>query len=97
MAKRTRNEAPRKQVMCELYNIDISDSTIELPIKSCQSSGSGKNDHIYAVVFMDAIHYHISHEWRIVKRAVYVDMDSKKTFLVCVLAKMKVRSFGYQI
>lgn len=29
-------------------------------------------EEIYAVVFMDAIHYHIRNEGRIVKRAVYI-------------------------
>ena len=29
----------------ELYDIDISDSTIELPIKFCKSLGNGKNVH----------------------------------------------------
>ena len=37
---------------------------------------------IYAVVYMDAIHYHVRSEGRIVKRAVYIalgiDMDGKK-------------------
>ena len=29
-------------------------------------------EEIYAVVFMDAIHYHVRNEGRIVKRAVYI-------------------------
>lgn len=37
---------------------------------------------IYAVVFMDAIHYHVRNEVRIVKRAVYIvigiDMEGAK-------------------
>ena len=37
---------------------------------------------IYAVVYVDAIHYHVRSEGRIVKRAVYIalgiDMDGKK-------------------
>ena len=40
---------------------------------------------IYAVVFMDAIHYHVRHEGRIVKRAVYIalgiDMNGQKDVL----------------
>lgn len=42
-------------------------------------------ENIYAVVFMDAIHYHVRSEGRIVKKAVYiaigVDMDGKKDVL----------------
>lgn len=40
---------------------------------------------IYAVVFMDAIHYHVRNECRIVKRAVYIaiviDIEGHKDVL----------------
>lgn len=72
--------------MRELYDIEISDSTISritdkiLPIvKEWQERPL---EEIYAVVFMDAIHYHVRNEGRIVKRAVYIaigiDMDGHK-------------------
>jgi len=72
--------------MRELYDIDISDSTISrvtdkiLPIvKEWQERPL---EEVYAVVFMDAIHYHVRSEGRIVKRAVYIalgiDMNGKK-------------------
>ena len=75
--------------MRELYDIDISDSTISritdkiLPVvKEWQERPL---EEIYAVVFMDAIHYHVRHEGRIVKRAVYIaigiDMDGHKDVL----------------
>jgi len=42
-------------------------------------------EEIYAVVFMDAIHYHVRSEGRIVKRAVYmalgIDMNGRKNVL----------------
>lgn len=42
-------------------------------------------EEIYAVVFMDAIHYHVRHEGRIVKRVVYIaigiDMTGRKDVL----------------
>ena len=71
--------------MRELYDIDISDSTISritdkiLPIvKEWQERPL---EEVYAVVFMDAIHYHVRSEGRIVKRAVYIalgiDMNGK--------------------
>ena len=57
--------------MREMYDIDISDSTISritdkiLPIvKEWQERPL---DEVYAVVFMDAIHYHVRSEGRIVK------------------------------
>ena len=79
--------------MREMYDIDISDSTISritdkiLPIvKEWQERPL---EEVYAVVFMDAIHYHVRSEGRIVKRAVYIalgiDMNGKKgrSWYVC--------------
>lgn len=70
----------------ELYDLDVSDSTISritdkiMPlVKEWQERPLQE---IYAVVYMDAIHYHVRSEGRIVKRAVYIalgiDMDGKK-------------------
>lgn len=60
----------------DLYGVDISDSTISritdkiLPIaKEWQARPL---ESIYAVVFMDAVHFHVRQEGRIVKKAVYV-------------------------
>ena len=89
--------------MRELYDIDISDSTISritdkiLPIvKEWQERPL---EEVYAVVFMDAIHYHVRSEGRIVKRAVYIalgiDMNGKKMSLECMLGKTKVQSSGF--
>lgn len=75
--------------MRELYDIEISDSTISritdkvLPlVKEWQERPL---EEVYAVVFMDAIHYHVRCEGRIVKRAVYIaigiDMSGCKDVL----------------
>jgi putative transposase len=75
--------------MQDLYGIEISDSTISritdkiLPIvKEWQERPL---EEVYAVVFMDAIHYHVRSEGRIVKRAVYIvlgiDMEGRKDIL----------------
>jgi putative transposase len=75
--------------MRELYDIEISDSTISritdkvLPlVKEWQER---LLEEVYAVVFMDAIHYHVRCEGRIVKRAVYIaigiDMSGCKDVL----------------
>ncbi len=60
----------------DIYGLDVSDSTISrvtdkiLPIaKEWQSRPL---DSIYAVVYLDAIHYHVRCEGRIVKKAVYI-------------------------
>ena len=75
--------------MKDLYGVDISDSTISritdriMPlVKEWQERPL---EEVYAVVYMDAIHYHVRSEGRIVKRAVYViigiDMSGKKDVL----------------
>ena len=75
--------------MRDLYDIEISDSTISkitdriLPIvKEWQERPL---EEVYAVVFVDAIHYHVRSEGRIVKRAVYIaigiDMSGRKDVL----------------
>lgn len=72
--------------MQELYDIEISDSAIsritdKIPpiVKEWQER---LLEEVYAVVFMDAIHYHVRNEGRIVKRAVYIatgiDMEGRK-------------------
>ena len=73
----------------ELYGTEISDSTISritdkiLPkIKEWQERPL---EDLYAVVYLDAIHFHVRSEGRIVKKAVYIvlgiDMDGKKDVL----------------
>lgn len=63
----------------DLYGIEMSDSTISrvtdkiLPIaKEWQSRPL---EEVYAVVFMDAIHYHVRSEGQIIKKAVYIAID----------------------
>ena len=73
----------------DIYGIDVSDTTVSritdkiLPIaKEWQQRPL---EAIYAVVFLDAIHYHVRSEGQIVKKAVYiaigVDLDGKKDVL----------------
>ncbi|ADY56336.1 transposase mutator type [Syntrophobotulus glycolicus DSM 8271] len=73
----------------EIYGIEVSDSTISrvtdkiLPVVKEWQSRPLEN--IYAVVFMDAIHFHVRSEGQIVKKAVYiaigVQMDGIKDVL----------------
>lgn len=73
----------------ELYGLELSDSTISritdkiLPVaKEWQQRPL---ESVYAVIFLDAIHYHVRDEGRIIKKAVYicmgVDMDGRKDIL----------------
>ena len=91
--------------MRELYDIDISDSTISqitdkiLPVvKEWQERPL---EEIYAVVFMDAIHYHVRHEGRIVKRAVYIaigiDMNGQKDVLGMYVGQNESAKFWLSI
>ena len=73
----------------DIYGISVSDSTVSritdkiLPIaKEWQQRPL---ESIYAVIFLDAIHYHVRSEGQIVKKAVYIaigiDLDGRKDVL----------------
>ena len=73
----------------DIYGVEVSDTTVSrvtdkiLPIaKEWQQRPL---ESIYAVVFLDAIHYHVRSEGQIVKKAVYiaigVDLDGHKDVL----------------
>ena len=73
----------------DIYGIEVSDTTISriadkiLPIaKEWQQRPL---EAVYAVVFLDAIHYHVRSEGQIVKKAVYIalgiNLDSRKDVL----------------
>lgn len=73
----------------EIYGLEVSDSTVSritdkiLPIaKEWQQRPL---ERIYAIVFLDAIHFHVRSEGQIVKKAVYiaigVNLDGKKDVL----------------
>ena len=73
----------------DIYGLEVSDSTISrvtnkiLPIaKDWQSRPL---EEIYAVVFLDSIHYHVRYKGRILKKAVYIaigiNLDGKNDIL----------------
>ncbi len=73
----------------EIYGIEVSDSTISritdkiIPVvKEWQQRPL---EEIYAVVFMDAIHYHVRSEGQIVKKAVYIAIGINMTGIKEVL------------
>lgn len=55
-------------------------------------------EEVYAVVFMDAVHYHVRSKGSIVKRAVYIalgiDMNGHKDVLDMYVGEMKVLGSG---
>jgi transposase-like protein len=73
----------------DIYGIEVSDTTVSritdkiLPVaKEWQQRPL---ESIYAVVFLDAIHYHVRSEGQVVKKAVYVaigiNLDGRKSVL----------------
>ena len=73
----------------DIYGVEVSDTTVSritdkiLPIaKEWQQRPL---ESVYAVAFLDAIHYHVRSEGQIVKKAVYIaigiDLDGKKDVL----------------
>lgn len=75
--------------MKDLYDIDISDSTIsritDKIMPAVREWQSRPLEEVYAAVFMDAIHYNVRQEGRIQKKAVYIalgiDMNGHKDIL----------------
>ena len=73
----------------DIYGVEVSDTTVSritdkiLPVaKEWQQRPL---ESVYAVVFLDAIHFHVRSEGQIVKKAVYIaigiDLDGKKDVL----------------
>ena len=89
----------------DMYDLDISDSTISrvtdkiLPIvKEWQERPL---EEVYAVVYMDAIHYHVRSEGRVIKKAVYIalgiDMDGKRDVLGMYVGENESAKFWLSI
>lgn len=89
----------------ELYGIEVSDSTISritdkiLPIiKEWQERPL---EEIYAVVYLDAIHFHVRTDGRIIKKAVYIalgiDMDGERDVLGMYVGENESAKFWLSI
>ena len=73
----------------EIYGIDVSESTVsritDKVLPAAKEWQERPLESVYAVIFMDAIHYHVRSEGQIVKKAVYIaigiDLDGKKDVL----------------
>ena len=73
----------------DIYGIEVSDTTVSritdkiLPVVKEWQQRPLEN--IYAVVFLDAIHYHVRSEGQIVKKAVYIaigiNLDGRKDII----------------
>ena len=70
----------------DIYGLSVSDSTVSRKIlPEAKEWQQRPLESVYAVVFMDAIHYHVRSEGQIIKKAVYiaigVNMDGRKDVL----------------
>ena len=73
----------------DIYGVEVSDTTVSritdkiLPVAKEWQQRPLEN--IYAVVFLDAIHYHVRSEGQVVKKAVYIaigiNLDGRKDVL----------------
>ena len=86
----------------DIYGISVSDSAVSrimdkvLPV--AREWQQRPLEAIYAVVFLDAIHYHVRSDGQIVKKAVYIaigiDIDGRKDVLGILVAKMRALSLA---
>ena len=69
----------------DIYGVEVSDTTVSKILPIAKEWQQRPLEVIYAVVFLDAIHYHVRSEGQIVKKAVYIsigiDLDGKKDVL----------------
>lgn len=73
----------------DIYGLEISDTTVsritDKVLPAAKEWQQRPLESIYAVVFLDAIHYRVRSEGQIVKKAVYIaigiDLDGKKDVL----------------
>ena len=73
----------------DIYGIDVSESTVsritDKVLPAAKEWQQRPLESVYAVMFMDAIHYHVRSEGQIVKKAVYIaigiDLDGRKDVL----------------
>ena len=86
----------------DIYGVDVSDTTVSritdkiLPVaKEWQQRPL---EAVYAVVFLDAIHYHVRSEGHIVKKAVYIaigiDLDGHKDVLGMWVGENESAKYG---
>ena len=88
----------------DIYGVEVSDTTISritdkiLPI--VREWQQRPLESIYAVVFMDAIHYHVRSEGQIVRKAVYIaigiDLEGRKDVLGMWVGERQVLGDGAQ-
>ena len=68
----------------DIYGLEVSDTTVSRITDKIEWQ-QRPLESVYAVVFLDAIHYHVRSEGQVVKKAVYItigiDLDGRKDVL----------------
>lgn len=85
----------------DIYGLSVSDSTVsritDKILPEAKEWQQRPLESVYAVVFMDAIHYHVRSEGQIIKKAVYiaigVNMDGRKYVLGMWVGKNESAKF----
>lgn len=73
----------------DIYGVEVSDTTVsritDKILPAAKEWQQRPLEAVYAVVFLDAIHYHVRSEGQVIKKAVYIaigiDLDGKKDVL----------------
>ena len=73
----------------DIYGIEVSESTIsritDKVLEEAKDWQQRPLESVYAVIFLDAIHYHVRSEGRVIKKGVYIaigiDLDGRKDVL----------------
>ena len=73
----------------DIYGLEVSDTTVsritDKILPTAKEWQQRPLESVYAVVFLDAIHYHVRSEGQVVKKAVYIaigiDLDGRKDVL----------------
>ena len=84
----------------DIYGVDVSDSMISritdkiMPV--VREWQTRRLEEVYAIVYLDAIHFHVRHEGTVIKKAVYIalgiNMEGYKRFAQSFIRLMPLRA-----
>jgi len=87
----------------DIYGLETSDTTVsritDKVLPAAKEWQQRPLESVYAVVFLDAIHYHVRSEGQIIKKAVYIERSALirmagRMFSACGAVKTKVLNSG---
>lgn len=86
----------------DIYGLEVSDTTVsritDKILPAAREWQQRSLESVYAVVFLDAIYYHVRSEGQVVKKQSILPLESiwmaGKTYWACGLGKMRAPSIG---